>query len=75
MSFGNEDDVVVDGASQQDLEEVRSAHGASSCSVHESNSSDAASCSQSDISLCDDGGSEGEEGEGDHILGHLTGGA
>ena len=44
--------------------EMRSAHGSSCDSAHEmqSNSDDADLCSQSDISLCDDGGSE----EGEH---------
>ena len=40
-----------------------------------SNSSEDAECSnmsQSEISLEDDGGSEEEEGEGNHFLGHLT---
>lgn len=61
MSFGH----------LEEEDEVRSA-AASSYDGHElnSNSSDA-SLSQSDISLCDDGGSEEEEGEGDGILGHL----
>jgi hypothetical protein len=54
-------------------DEVRSI-AASSCSGSgelNSNISEA-SCSQSDISLCDDGGSE-EEGEGDGILHHFDG--
>ena len=44
--------------------EMRSAHDSSCDSAHEmqSNSDDADLCSQSDISLCDDGGSE----EGEH---------
>ena len=45
--------------------EVSSQEGQSSCSEE-------ADCSQSDISLCDDGASE-EEGEGANILGHLNG--
>ena len=58
MSLGNEDEVEA-----EDQE--------SSCSGHESQSAssgaedDAGSCSQSDISLCDDGGSDGEAAEGD----------
>ena len=60
-------------------EEVRSAMAASSScisghhEIHSNSSSD--DCSQSEISLCDDGGSEMEEGEGHHILGHLGQGA
>mmetsp|Transcript_6339 Transcript_6339/g.8488 ORF Transcript_6339/g.8488 Transcript_6339/m.8488 type:complete len:187 (+) Transcript_6339:423-983(+) len=67
LSFSNDEE------EDQELE-VRSALAASSCSGHEiqSSCSDEGDCSQSDISLCDDVGSE-EEGEGDHILGHLEG--
>ena len=70
MSLGNEHEVEVE---DQEIIEVGSG---SSCSGHESQSvsssgDDAGSCSQSDISLCDDGGSDGEAGEGDHILGNL----
>ena len=67
LSFGHDIEVA-----QEDLE-VRSALAASSCSGNEDlqSHSDDADCSQSDISLCDDGGSD--EGEGDHILGHLSG--
>ncbi len=58
-----------------DQDEAQSVLAASSCSGHELQSaiSDEADddCSQSDISLCDDGGSEGEDGEGEDVLGHL----
>lgn len=64
LSFGDDEDHD---------EEVGSAHAASSCSGHEIQSaiSDDADCSQSDISLCDDGVSEEDEGDCDNFLGHL----
>ena len=55
----------------EEAEEVRSVAEISSCSGELNSNSSDASCSQSDISLCDDGGSEDEAGEGDGILGQL----
>ena len=54
-----------------DQDEVRSVGAgisSSSCSGEEVDDA----CSQSDISLIDDGGSEGEEGENSGLLGHLS---